>query len=64
MEDRTGFAALWLAELQEKKNVKWIALALSTGLTATLTITAAYGQGTVIYPAKGQTPEGPGYTVK
>ena len=37
--------------------MKWIALALSTGLTAALTITAAYGQGTVIYPAKGQTPE-------
>ena len=37
--------------------MKWIALALSTGLTAALTITAAYGQGMVIYPAKGQTPE-------
>ena len=37
--------------------MKWIALALSTGLTAALTMTAAYGQGTVIYPAKGQSPE-------
>jgi hypothetical protein len=37
--------------------MKWITLALSTGLTAALTMTAAYGQGTVIYPAKGQSPE-------
>jgi Glycine-zipper domain len=37
--------------------MKWIALALSTGLTAALTITAAHGQGMVIYPGKGQSPD-------
>src|SRR4029453_17199796 len=42
---------------QETKKMKWIALALSTGLTAALTITAAHGQGMVIYPGKGQSPD-------
>jgi hypothetical protein len=37
--------------------MKWIALVLITGLSTSLTITAAYSQGTVIYPAKGQSPE-------
>jgi hypothetical protein len=37
--------------------MKWIALVLITGLTTALTITAAHSQGTVIYPAKGQSPE-------
>ena len=37
--------------------MKWIALVLTTGLTASLTITPAHAQGTVIYPAKGQSAE-------
>ena len=37
--------------------MKWIALVLTTGLSAALTMTAAHAQGPVIYPAKGQSPE-------